>query len=81
MLLLEGIFKQQGKEKSKEHCSEHAALFDAATDVEWLRGAAAELRYSVYASVEELGHVKHHVLQSYRETCTISNCYTCMHNC
>ena len=26
-------------------------------------------------------YVKHHLLQSYRETCTISNCYTCMHNC
>ena len=26
-------------------------------------------------------YVKHHLLQSYHETCTISNCYTCMHNC
>ena len=25
-------------------------------------------------------YVKHHLLRSYRETCTISNCYTCMHN-
>ena len=26
-------------------------------------------------------YVKYHLLQSYRETCTISNCFTCMHNC
>ena len=35
---------------------ENAALFDAATDVEWLRGAATELHCTVHVSVGELGH-------------------------
>ena len=41
---------------TKENCSENAALFDAAADVEWLRGAAFELHYSVNANVEGFSH-------------------------
>ena len=55
-VLFKGIFEQQSNEKSKAHSRENAALFDAAAGVEWLRGAATELHYSVYASVEGLGH-------------------------
>ena len=53
---VEGVFQQQSKSKSKERCSENAAFFDAAVDVEWLRGAATEQHYSVHARVEGLGH-------------------------
>ena len=34
------MFYQQAKEKAKERWSKDAALFDAAADFEWLRGAA-----------------------------------------
>ena len=53
---VEGIFQQQRNETFKERDSEKEDLFDAAADVEWLRGAATELRYSIHATVEGLGH-------------------------
>ena len=54
---MEGILQQQINETSKERGSENEDLFDAAEDVEWIRGAATELHCSIHASsMEGLGH-------------------------
>ena len=50
------LFQQQSKELTKEHYSENSALFDAAADVERIRGAAKQLHYSVHISVGGLSH-------------------------
>ena len=42
-----GVFQQQSKGNS---------LFDAVADIEWLRGAAIELHFSVHVNEEGLGH-------------------------
>ena len=47
---------QEAKENPKERWSKDAALFDAAADFEWLRGAAIELPCSIRVSVERLCH-------------------------
>ena len=53
---MECMFLQQAKDNPKERWSKDAALFDAAADFEWLRGAAIELHCSLRVSVETLDH-------------------------
>ena len=52
------MFQKQGKEDSKKDWGKYAALFDAAADVEWLRGAAVELHSPLHVGVEGLNQAE-----------------------
>ena len=52
------MLQKQGKKYSKEGWGKHAALFEAAADVEWLRGAAVELYKPLHVGVEGLNQAE-----------------------
>ena len=68
------MFWQQAKENAKERWSKDAALFDAAADFEWLRGAVIELHCSLRVSVEGLDHALQFGSATLSVTCHYSMC-------